>query len=188
MLLPTPWLEPLLLVLLLTPVIVPVLPVPFPALVPDLVLLGTFLCACSCPCVVCTLVGPVPVPRLFVTPPFTWAALVLLVPLPAPLLAPVQSGLQVVPLLTLELVAHLPLPVFTFGLRILLLVALLCVGLPVLVPHCCCCLVYLPQPTYSCYDTPICHPGGRPSGPCGPTPAPFTTPTAIRDMFGGGPG
>ena len=69
-LLPTPWLKPLLVVLLLTPVIVPVLPVPFPALVPDLVLLGTFVCACSCPCVVCTLVGLVPVPRLFVTPLF----------------------------------------------------------------------------------------------------------------------
>ena len=114
---------------------------------------------------------------------FTWAAPVLLVPLPASLLVPVQSGLQVVPLFTLELVAHLPLPVFTFGLCLLLLVAVLCVDLPVLVPHYCCCSVCLPQPTYSCYDTPIYHPGGRPSGPCSRTPAPFTTPNAIRDMF-----
>ena len=46
-LLPTPWLKPLLVVLLLTPAIVPVLLAPFPALVPDLVLLGTFVGACS---------------------------------------------------------------------------------------------------------------------------------------------
>ena len=66
-----------------------------------------------------------PVPGLFVTPPCTWAALVLLVPLPAPLLAPVQLGLQFVHLLTLELVAHLPMPVFIFVLFFLLLMALL---------------------------------------------------------------
>ena len=47
MLLPTPWLEPLLVVLPLTPAIVPVLLAPFPALVPNLVLVGTFVGACS---------------------------------------------------------------------------------------------------------------------------------------------
>ena len=41
MLLPTPWLEPLLEVLLLKTAIVPVLLVPFPAIAADFVLLGT---------------------------------------------------------------------------------------------------------------------------------------------------
>ena len=114
-----------------------------------------------------------PTPRLFVTPPCTWAALVLLVPLLATLLAPVLSGFQVVQLLTLELVAHLPLPVFTFGLCIFLLVAVLLCW-----PACACApLLLLLSLLAPAYLFLLCHPTlppwRLPQRPPQPHPHPF---------------
>ena len=172
-LLPTPWLKPLLVVLLLTPAIVSVISAPFPARVPYLVLLGTFAGACSCTCVLCILVGPVAVPGLFVTPPCTWAALWLQVPLLAPLLALVQLGRQFVHSLTLELVVRLPVPVFTFLLCAILLVAVFLCW-----PACACAslllLHYLLSPTYF---YPLCRTNLPPrrwlQRPPQPHPSPF---------------
>ena len=115
-----------------------VLSAPWPALVPKFVPFATTAGTYSCACVVCTLACPVLVSRLIVTPAYTWAALVLLVPLPAPLIEFVLWLILFVLFLVLVLLACLSGPVSTFVLSVRLLVVVL-----VCWPACTCALLLL---------------------------------------------
>ena len=70
-LLPAPQFEHLLVALLLASYTVPVLLAPYPALVPEFVLFATTVGTCTSTCVDCTLVCPVLLTRLLVTPACT---------------------------------------------------------------------------------------------------------------------